>query len=311
MTKKTSTKKAVNKKAPAPPKIKEVTIGATVPTMQYGNLQPSITLTGGDLEGLTNQGISWITEIHNKFGERPLESKTISVASKVKETSFNEGFEIEYDEVNHKYYFKGKQLSGVTDYISQYSAKFDTQSIAKKCASAWNMEAIDIENMWKTNGDITSMFGTAIHKAIEHYLNYRVIRNEGATPKHPVLKSIVDGFASIYNDEKQYSEVLISDVSLGYCGRADSIAERNGVYVVQDWKINIESDVENRKYKLKTPFEELPAKKLSKYQIQMSVYANMLAKSGKKVSDLLEVYVFEEEWKKYELPVMNVLYAKI
>jgi hypothetical protein len=312
------------------PKIKEVTIAATVPTMQYGNLQPSITLQGADVEEVTNTGLQWIEQIHSVYGEKPLTKKAMSVVATTKERSYNEeDVEIEYDAINHKYYYNGKELMGVTDYLKSFTAPFDASSIAKKCAEPWGMEAEDIQAMWNQNGNITSMFGTAVHEAIEHYLTYSKLRGEAAIPKHPVLRKIVTEFLEIYHDEEQVSEVLVTDVANGFCGRTDSIAERrkqigyeirkDGEHtpayetklVVQDWKINIESEVEDRKYKLKAPFDNLPPTKLSKYQVQMSMYANMLEHSGMDVADFAEVYVYEDKWIKYELPVLDVLYGEI
>ena len=105
------------------------------------------------------------------------------------------------------------------------------------------------------------------------------------------------------------TEALVTDVENGLCGHADRIViidEKKKVCRVGDYKINVGAEEISSKNKVLAPFDYLPANKLSKYQLQMSVYANMLQKSGWTVEGL-DVYVFESEWKHFELDILKVL----
>lgn len=50
---------------------------------------------------------------------------------------------------------------------------------------------------------------------------------------------------------------------------------------------------------------ELPKTKLSKYQLQLSFYATLLALSGWTVEGL-DVFVYENGWKHYELEILSL-----
>ena len=75
---------------------------------------------------------------------------------------------------------------------------------------------------------------------------------------------------------------------------------------IQDFKVNIGAEDIDKNLKPLKPFSELPATKLTKYQIQMSIYANMLEKSGSKV-EALDAFVLDEKWTYYQLDILKVL----
>lgn len=239
----------------------------------------------------------------------------------VKVKSFNEpNVEIDYEEVGHTYEYNGTKFVGVTSFIKKYCKEFKLDLIAKTCSKLWNVPAQAIIDMWSANGKVSSEFGTAIHNAIEYYelnkdLGQIISDTKGdednyALPKHPILKNIVKEFIKINPVAgKVLTEVLITNIELGICGRADRIVildETNKVCRIGDYKVNVESDVSKSESKLLEPFNYLPSTKISKYQLQMSIYANMLQKSGWTVTGL-DVYVLEEDWKYYKLEVLNVI----
>lgn len=174
--------------------------------------------------------------------------------------------------------------------------------------------------MWRSNGDLAGSFGTVVHSALEHYNKFRELGEQislkrGVTenycfPKHPLLKNLIKGFADITRAEgKIYSEVLISDVKKGICGTADIILvidQENKICRIQDFKINVESEKVSSSSKALAPFNLLPANKITKYQLQLSVYANMLQASGWTVEGL-DIFVYEDSWKHHELSVLTVI----
>lgn len=239
----------------------------------------------------------------------------------VKVKSFNEpDVEIDYEEVGHTYQYNGKKFVGVTSFIKKFCKEFKLDTVAKICAKNWGVPAQAVIDLWASNGKVSSEFGTAIHNAIEYYelnkdFGQAVADTKGdednyALPKHPILKKIILDFIKINPVAgKVLTEQLITNKELGICGRADRIViidEANKVCKIGDYKVNVDSDVIKSESKLLSPFEGLPANKISKYQLQMSIYANMLQKSGWTVQGL-DVYVLEDEWLHYELPVLEVI----
>jgi hypothetical protein len=187
-------------------------------------------------------------------------------------------------------------------------------------AKSWGVEQQDIKDLWDSNTRLSSSFGTVVHHALEHYDRFmklgeiiqekRELLENYAMPKHPILKSIVMGFKELYKGVGEIiPEALITDVSSGYCGHADRILivdKENKICRVQDYKINVGSESISSSSKALKPFNELPANKITKYQLQMSFYSNMLEKSGWTVQGL-DVFVLEDTWKMFNLEVLKVI----
>ena len=102
-------------------------------------------------------------------------------------------------------------------------------------------------------------------------------------------------------------EVLVTDIAGGFCGQADRIIITGEKKCrIQDIKINIDSDKSDSNSKPLAPFNDLAPTKLTKYQMQMSFYSNMLQKSGWEVEGL-DAFVLENEWKHYQLPIIKII----
>ncbi len=235
--------------------------------------------------------------------------------------SFNEaGVEVTFDKEQHSYHHVDTKLQGATDYLKQFYKSFPLEAIAKKCAASWGVSEQDITDIWDTNSKLTSSFGTVIHNALDYYEKYKDIgktiqESRGdeynyALPKHPFLRSIILDFIEINKVQgKVYTEVLITNIEKGICGQGDRLTmvdEENKVCRVGDYKINVDCEEISKSQKVLPPLEALPSNKLSKYQIQLSIYANMLQLSGWTV-EALDVYVYENGWKYYQLEVLNIL----
>ncbi len=233
--------------------------------------------------------------------------------------SFNEpDVVVVFDPVWHTFHYNGKKLTSATNYIKKFYPEFDLDGVAKMSAKAWGVDEQELKDMWKSNGEITASLGTSVHSALEHYHKFQKIGKDVqnkkkmeenyALPKHPLIRNIVKEFIEadtfVGNVE---SEILITDVARGYCGLADrALITGERSCRIQDYKINIDSEKEETNLKAFAPFDVLPANKLTKYQLQMSFYANMLQKSGWKVYGL-DAFVYEDKWKHYQMKVLDVI----
>lgn len=234
--------------------------------------------------------------------------------------SFNEDVYVAFNEYNHSYFYNEKKLENATTFISKFYKKFDAENISQASAKAWGVDQGELKDLWKSNAVLSGEFGTAIHKALEHYDKFQALGKKiqdkkslpqnYALPKHPVLLSVIEGFLEINKTEGEViPEAMITDVKNGYCGTADRVVvvdKKNKVCDVEDYKININPEEEDTNLKPLQPFNELTPNKLTKYRLQMSFYANMLQKSGWTVRKL-RVYVFEDSWKTYEFDVLKVI----
>ena len=210
--------------------------------------------------------------------------------------SFNEpGVEIEFYPDTHTYIYKGKQLKSVTRFVSDMYAPFDAQLVAGRCERSYGMKAADIIAMWKTNGELSANFGSAVHAAIENYEKY----GERALPKMPVLREIVKSFPFVKT--KVHAEVLITSVKRGMCGLCDRLLEMREGLLVCDMKVNVEATVEKSSLKNKL-YPDMPNNKVTKATCQESMYAEMLVESELKVSDDVASHVWCDTWENFRRP---------
>lgn len=231
--------------------------------------------------------------------------------------SYNEGVDIKFIQDSHRYVHNGRDLISATNYIKRWIAPFDKERIACAVAKKLGLRAEEVLDYWTDKGEISAAYGSAIHNALEHFekfqemgkifQNHKELDYNPALPTHPQMRKIVEDF---YKQKLREGivvpEVLVTNVELGFAGYIDRllITGTNTCYV-QDYKINIDSDVVDKNIKYLGQFAELPKNKLSKYQLQLSFYARLLELSGWAVLGL-DVYVFENEWKHYELPVLKL-----
>ena len=304
-------------------KIEKIKIGAVIPVQQYGNIQPEIEISSEDKgEDLIAVGMDVIKDLFSRYSEKGGLTEHDVVLSKLTKKSFNEDkVDIEFEPVNHTYNHNGKLLIGVTDYIKRFYKPFDEDTISSVLESKWGVPQQTIRELWKWNGEITSDLGTLIDRTLEYFDKFRetgelISSQKGeernyALPKHPILTPIVEEFYKLIEGQKGKvkTQVLISDIESGICGQADRVLiidEEKKICRIQDYKVNINAEEKDKSHKVLAPFDSLSPTKLSKYQLQTSIYANMMQKSGWVVEGI-DIYVYESNWKHFELPVLKVI----
>lgn len=302
-------------------RVETIKIGATIPTGQYANIQPEIVLSEvTPAEGM-KFGMDFIKSLYAKYSVAGLTEKELALTVLATKKSFNEDIAINFDPLPHTYHYDGKKLISATEYIKKFYKPFDSETISAVSGKAWGVPQDEVKDMWQIGGELTSDFGTLGHKALEFYENHKeagakISKAKGldynyAIPSHPILKKIVEEFIAIDRSKgKITTEALITDIKKGFCGHADRIEiidEKKKICRIGDYKFNINADeIDPKRNKVLTPFEHLPSNKLSKYQLQMSFYANMLESSGWTVVGL-DVYVYEDKWVYYPLEVLKVI----
>lgn len=304
-------------------KIDSIKIAATIPTGQYANILPSIELSEVTLAKGTQVGLEWINNLYEQYSSSGALKRLASVPASIilaSKKSFNEDVSILFEPVAHTYHYGTQKLISATEYIKKFYKNFDSKTISQVSAKAWGVDKKELAECWDSNGKLTSSFGSVVHAALEHYDKFKAMGEQiqfikelpenYAMPKHPILKSIIEGFIAIDKIAGRIvPEALITDVESGYCGHADRILivdKELKICRIQDYKVNINSEEVKKENKPSAPFDTLPANKISKYQLQMSFYANMLEKSGWTVEGL-DVFIYENEWKVYSLEVLKVI----
>lgn len=234
-----------------------------------------------------------------------------------KTKSFNEGVPILFLPAEHKYVYDGRELVSATRYIKRWIQEFDQDKMSGMCAEKYGCSQEDVLKFWKGNGAVASTFGTSIHNALEHYEKFKwlgeIVQGQKdlphnkALPSHPVLRKIVEDF---YKQDLQSGkvecEVLVTNIERGLCGTIDRLLITGEKRCrIQDYKVNIGAAAVDNNMKLLGQMVELPKTKLTKYQLQMMFYARLLQLSGWTVEGL-DAFVYEDEWKHYELELVTL-----
>lgn len=304
--------------------IEKLTIEATIPTVQYGNIKPTIQLEGDNFEELRDLGLERIKKISDMtagegytFEVRGLGTKrTVNVPLKALKTLTSPitGTSIAYDEDAHKYIGNDGQnyLSG-SKFPEKFYAPFDKQmiidAIIKKYPTASGPE---IEAMWKLNNEASTGYGTAIHAALENYDKNRnlgeVIRGENpnkALSKNPFIKQLVEWFHEGRAKEEVLTEVFVSNDEFRVCGFVDRIKivdREKKILRIQDYKTD--GNIHQKEYQVKgSPFKgKIDNTLLGKHWLQLSFYAWICQKAGWTVEGLDIFWLNPEKLCKAENP---------
>lgn len=281
---------------------------ATIPTTQYGNLIPEIELEGEDKDELHAEASSFIERIWAKYGSAPLNTNenvtTSSRPDTFKKIKTFTGEEIFYDEVTHKYMdLSGNALLSGSAYADKNSPKFNKELLTPKTAKAWGVDEKELGEFWTMNGEVSSFYGSSIHKALEawhkfHALGTTVAKSKEleynyCLPKNVYLQNIVKEFDEKFGHSAEV-ELFVSNIAnkmVGQIDRLEILDVKNKLCRVGDYKTN----------------NDLDDKKLNKYQHQLSYYAHILINSGWTVKGLDIFHHDGEAWNKIELEVLDLI----
>lgn len=289
---------------------------ATIPTMQYGNLQPAFTVTGETFE---EAKLTWLREmwrLHRMLGQNLNVSLPDEPAELVGTTltCWASGTEVVFDPVEHKYSSEdgGDWLSGST-FAHRFTSDFAGEVIARKSAAKHGVKASDLLDMWALNAEVSTTLGTALHAALQLRGSFADLSRatkdgsvEAATTKNPILKPIVEAFFTEERcAETATYEAFVADPVLHHCGQIDRLViNGDGSVVVEDYKTN--ADI-HKSQTVKPPFRGLvESSSLGIYWLQLSFYARILESHGVRVEKLRIHHWTGGSWKSYVNPVIDL-----
>lgn len=282
-------------------KVTSYRIGAVVPTTQYGNLQPEIILEGGTLAAMKKEGMKHIQEIWDQYGTNPLKQnkeKPEMEGIKFEEVLSFTGEKILWSDYLHEYRsLDNIKLTSGSTYSSLTEKPFDSALLSEKSGNSWEVDKDELAALWKINANISTDYGTTIHRALEAYMLYHkmgeIVRQKKgldynyALPKNEYLRDIVLSFVNQFGTFTN-AEVFVSDVKNRMAGQIDALNildMKEKVCSIGDYKTNFE---------LKKP-------KLKGYQKQMNFYRTALENKGWKVQSMDLFHFDGTKWNKFEM----------
>lgn len=309
--------------------LKKFTIRATIPTVQYGNIQPEYEVEAPTFEEAEAIALPYIEKLWAKYcgkgNELPVKKiekpvkKTGDADSLIKMTSAMIGDSVLFDQDTHTYYNDKKEvlLSG-SKFAKKFARPFDKEKILPEMEEKYGVPADQVEKLWALKGGVSTGFGTALHAALEMYGKYKDIGEVlGANKKpsvntalhdHPLIRKIVEEFYASRDKEKALYEEFVVDLERGLCGQLDRVLivdKKKKVCRVQDFKFNADINKKGFNSKLLAPFDKIADTPLNQYWIQLSFYADILKAKGWKV-EAMDIFAYDTKWTTYTKEPMDL-----
>lgn len=268
---------------------------ATIPTMQYGNIQPTFDVEAPTYEQAVELGLQRMKFVWDRTGEKPLDIARGTRPAPVGEilTCWASGTQVYFDPVEHVYRDStGYKWLGGSTFAGRYKSEFAASVISKKMADKNGVNAKEILAMWALNAEASATFGTSVHAALQLRGQFaelsRAVKDGGldsALTTNPVLRPIVEAFFETRAAEVAMYECFVADGSRRHCGLIDRLViEEDGSVWVEDYKTNAEI---LKAETIKAPFKGIvPNTALGAYWLQLSFYARILQAHGKTVNGL-------------------------
>ena len=195
---------------------------------------------------------------------------------------------ITFDEPTHIYTINGssKGVISVTKLIGSMHAKFDADKIIQKMKASPNWPAspyfgktdAEIKKQWNDNAAQASTSGTALHLAIEEYLDGSIPTNKS------IMESVEWGyFLEFWDQHKTILEpyrmewsVYVEELKLA--GQIDAVFRRksDGAFFIYDWKRAKEIKYENQFQNCLPPIDHLPDTNYWHYTLQLNIHRYIL-----------------------------------
>jgi len=222
---------------------------------------------------------------------------------------------IVFDEPTHVYTVKGssKGICSITTFLHQFFPHFDADDVIRKMmkgrnwpSSRWyGMTPGAIKEAWNANARESSEAGTAMHLAIEKYMN-------GTEPTDEVRDTTEWKYFWRYwtKDceiwEPWRTEWEVWDEDLKLAGSIDMVYrnKKDGSFAIYDWKRTKEIKMENSYQSGYGPAADLPDANYWHYTLQLNLYRWLLEKHyGIKISEmaLIVLHPNNSSYRRYKL----------
>lgn len=272
-------------------------ITATIPVtgQPYTDLRP--TISADSVEEYREQ-LAEVGKLagNDAFVHRMLQNKSGKVRIVTEQGS------LYFDKEAHTYEDEeGNLFSTGSTWAAKFEKPFNAELIAPKVAEKKLTTADKVIEGWNMKSEVSTMYGSTVHKALECGIKY------GEIPNNPHLATLVQDYLDMTHEDDQTSEVFVVNLEEKTCGTIDVLVNKQNKHVIiRDFKTGDIYKKISLTPQAKELWPELESKLISIYQLQLSFYARILTKMGYKVEGL-EIYAEEAEaWKVVNLPVLDI-----
>lgn len=268
--------------------IKEVQFTIPVSGLQYTDVRPVI--AGEDWADIRAEAQKIAESVGNeKLAER---LGGVGGAKQIGNTG------VMFNEAEHTYSKNGlPYLSGST-FAHMFEKEFPRETVAQKVSAKNGNEIEDILASWDAKGEISTQYGTLIHKCIETFILY----GADAKPNNQYLADIVDDWDTVFDDLLGVAgapERFVYDDIHQLCGVADFVDNTN--HILYDWKTG---DIHKKAQH--TLGKDFPNDQLSLYTLQLNFYKYIIEQNGGKINKLIIGWLNGEHWEKVDVPIIDI-----
>lgn len=292
-------------------KIKELTVTAVIPTAQYANLQPSITLeVDDDFDDAKKEALRHIAQFSSDYAEdgKAIGTGEVRTVKARKMVPYIGEGEVFFDEAAHVYMDKdGNVFQSASQFAKKFEQPFNADVIVPVYANKHSLEPQLVKDFWRSKADASTTFGTALHQALETYGKYKALADELSTPEkpvtvgiHPTLLPIVEAF---FTEERLKEEAVYEPFVLDFkgkrCGQIDRLVivdREKKICDIEDYKTNADLYKQNSPKFLKEPYKDLPNQPIGGYTIQLNDYRSIVEADGWTVRNMTLHHWAGEEW---------------
>ena len=195
--------------------------------------------------------------------------------------------QIVFDEPTHIYTVQGssKGIISCTKFLHEFFGHFDAKAVIKKMMAGpnwtqnkWYKPGITVDEIaeqWNKNGREASGAGTAMHLAIEQFLNGRedvIVPEVKNTPEWRYFMNFWNEHGADLEPYRTEWEVWSADHKLA--GSIDMVFRRksDGKYLIYDWKRSKDIKTNNQFQMGLGPLSHLPDCNYWHYSLQLNVY---------------------------------------
>jgi len=230
------------------------------------------------------------------------------------------------DQWHHFWTSDGRRYLSASRFASNFTKPFPKSFILPKMAKAYGGTEELHQAIWSLKGDVSTLFGKAVHAGIElygrhHEMGAKTGEKEGinkALTDQPHIKKIVEDFFNGFEvnnnpgptltrlqEDAEYEVQIIDEKNarIAEVDRIKFVNREKKIIRIQDYKTNFDVMA---KEELLAPFETMPKTQLSKYWLQLSFEAEIAKEAGYTVEGLDIFHLTADGWVTYSSDVIDL-----
>jgi len=215
-------------------------------------------------------------------------------------TCFASGDKAYFDPVAHNYEdAHGNRFLSGSVYAHKFGYEFDRDTNAERRAEINGVSKQTMLDYWQSKTEIAQDFGTALHKAMEHYGKYRNLSliDERPLGIHKTFEPIVNAFYRKRHHETALYEAPVVDLINLRSGLVDRVVITGEKRcIIEDFKTNGDIYKNFGEGFLQPPFDFLPNTPYGEYVLQLNYYRDIVEEAGWTVEAMRIHWWTGEEW---------------